>query len=138
MKDKNKKDKKDKRVSVKTGTMSVRLPLDVIKHFDSVCKQEGIAKNKAIKDLMIEKQYAKMGKGGLLTPNYKIPPMLENAIIGLGSAGVGYAVYHLVKAHFPLTVIDDEEDRESLAILLGITGAVAMGYGLLKMIKTDE
>jgi hypothetical protein len=44
----------------------------------------------------------------------------------------------LVKAHFPLSVIDDEEDRESLAILLGITGAVAMGYGLVKMIKTDE
>lgn len=122
---------------VKTGTISVRLPLELIKHFDNLCKAEGIAKNKAFKNLLQEKGIAKkeFGTGGLLIPNYKIPPLLENTLIGIGGGAVGFAVYHLIKHHLPNSYIEDKDDREALAVGLGITAGLGMAYGLYRAIK---
>jgi len=124
-------------MAVKTGTISVRLPLEVIKHFDNLCKSEGIAKNKAFKQLMQEKGIAKteLGSGGLLLPNYKFPPVLENALIGIGGGAVGFAVYHLIKHNLPKEYIEDKDDREALAVGLGITAGLGMAYGLYRAIK---
>lgn len=116
-----------------TKTISVRLPLDVIKNIENICKQRNINKNKLLQEIISSEGIVNVNSfndGGKLDT---LPEIVEDVLIGLGGVAVGTVVYHVMKKNLPKTWSEDK--IEMVSVLSSIVGGLGTTWGLHKLNK---
>lgn len=117
-------------MSIKTTTLSVRVPIDVAEMVSNTCKQRGINRNQLLTECIASQGVVgvnNFAKGGIAEP---MDETLTNVLIGIGGVATGTVVYHLLKNNLPKTWENDT--REMVSMVSAIASAFAMIYGLEK------
>ena len=117
-------------MSIKTTTLSVRVPIDVATMVANTCKQRGINRNQLLTECIASQGVVGVNNyanGGVAEP---MPEMLTDLLIGVGSLATGTVVYHLLNNNLPKSW--SQETREMVSIVSAISSGFAMAYGLEK------
>lgn len=117
-------------MSIKTTTLSVRVPIDVATMVANTCKQRGINKNQLLTECIASQGVVGVNnfeKGGVAEP---MNDVLTDILIGIGGVATGTVVYHLLNNNLPKTW--DKDTREMVSMISAIGSAFAMAYGLDK------
>lgn len=117
-------------MSIKTTTLSVRVPIDVAETVANTCKQRGISRNQLLTECIASQGVVgvnNFAKGGVAEP---MDDTLIQILIGIGSLGVGTTVFHLMKNNLPKSW--DSETIEAVSMVSAIASAFAVAYGLDK------
>ena len=117
-------------MSIKTTTLSVRVPIDVAEMVINTCKQRGINRNQLLTECIASQGVVgvnNFAKGGFAEP---MDDILTNVLIGIGGVATGTVVYHLLDNNLPKEW--DKETREMVSMVSAIASAFAMTYGLDK------
>ena len=117
-------------MSIKTTTLSVRVPIDVATMVANTCKQRGINRNQLLTECIASQGVVGVNSfelGGTTEPMNEI---LNDILVGIGGVATGTVVYHLLNNNLPQTW--DKDTKEMVSMISAIASAFAMVYGLDK------
>jgi hypothetical protein len=112
-----------------TKTLSVRVPIDVAKNIENLCKQRGITRNAMLQECIASEGVVNVNsfdKGGVTPMNKE----LSNILIGIGSLATGVTIFHVLMQYLPKSW--SEEQREMVSGICAVGGGIGMLYGFDK------